>query len=146
EDNATLTPKRPAPVSSLAVSFEPCWVQGEPARGNTHAAPTLLLLAKPPISAVLPSEDNATLEPNWPAPVSSLAVSFCPCWVRGEPARVNTHAAPTLLLSMKPPISAVLPSEDNATLRPNWPAPVSSLAVSFEPCWISGSMRSGYRA
>ena len=31
---------------------------------NTHAAPMLLLSAEPPESAVLPSEESATLEPN----------------------------------------------------------------------------------
>ena len=52
-------------------------------------------------------------------PVSSLAVSFGPCWVQVEPERVNTHAAPTPLLSSGPPIRAVLPSADSATLSPN---------------------------
>ena len=43
-------------------------------------------------------------------------------------------------------MSAVFPSADSATLSPNEPGPLSSLAVSFGPCWINGSIRSGYRA
>jgi len=46
---------------------------------------------------------------------------------------VNTHAAPTPLLSPPTPISAVLPSLDKAT-GPQGAVP--SLAVSFEPCWV----------
>ena len=52
-------------------------------------------------------------------PRASVAVSFGPCWVQVEPERVNTHAAPTLPLSHEPPIRAVLPSADSATVEPN---------------------------
>ena len=132
-DSATLEPNCPAPVSPEPVSFDPCWVQVEPERVNTHAAPTPPLSAEPPISAVPPSSDSATLAPNLPAPVSSEPVSFDPCWVQVEPERVNTHAAPRPPLSAGPPISAVLPSPDSDTLAPNWPAPVSPAPVSFGP-------------
>jgi hypothetical protein len=94
-ESAALLPKLPGPVSSLAVSLDPCWVQVELERVNIHAAPTLLLSLAPAIKAVLPSEDSDKLPPNKPAPVSSLAVSLDPCWVQVEPERVNTHAAPT---------------------------------------------------
>jgi hypothetical protein len=119
-ESATLEPTSPAPTSpepsKNSWSFAPCWVQVEPERVNTQAAPTLLLSAGPPISAVLPSEESATLEPTSAAPISPLQVSFAPCWVQVEPERVNTHAVPTLALSLRPPSSAVLPSEESATL------------------------------
>ena len=76
---------------------------------------------------MFPSADSATLKPNPPAPVSPVPVSLPPCCVQVEPVRVNTHAAPRLPLSPGPPIRAVFPSADSATLKPNLPAPVSSL-------------------
>src|SRR5436305_3574862 len=88
---------------------------------NTHAAPMESSLG-PPISAVLPSPDNATLNP-WLAmgPVTPVPTSFDPCWDQVDPERVNTHAAPMppmLSLSPAPPISAVLPSADIPTPEP----------------------------
>src|SRR6185437_10607144 len=98
-------------------------------------APTPPLSPPPPISAVPPSVDSATPEPKWPLPLlSSLAVSFGPCW-RQPPGRVNIHAAPALASSNLPPISAVPPSAESATL-PNCAWPLSSLAASFGPCWV----------
>src|SRR5438132_9307680 len=47
------------------------------------------------MSAVLPSEDTATLEPNLAVPLAPVPVSFGPYCVHVEPERVNTHAAPT---------------------------------------------------
>src|SRR5207249_701374 len=105
-----------------------CWVQVAPERVKIQAAPMLfapLLLSRgPPISAVLPSEDRATLPPNspplqQPAVLSPPPVSFSPCWVQVEPERVKTQTAPTPLLSTGPPISAVLPSAASATLAPS---------------------------
>ena len=96
---------------------------------------------KPPIRAVLPSPDSATLEPNRARPVSPLPVSFVPCCFQVEPERVNTHAAPTSPTSSAPPIRAVLPLADSATLRPNRPLPVSPLPVSFVPCLFPGGAR-----
>ena len=91
------------PVQS-PTSFSPCWVQADPERVNTHAAPTPPLSAGPPINAVSPSAESATLLPNSPFPVSPLPslaqlpvqspTSFSPCWVQVDPERVNTHAAP----------------------------------------------------
>src|SRR5579862_895507 len=114
-DRAALWPNRPLPISPLPVSLRPCCVQTPPERVNTQAAPTLPLSPGPPIRAVFPSADNATLLPNSPVPVSPLPVSLAPCCVQPPPERVNTHAAPTWLLSMKPPTRAVFPSADNAT-------------------------------
>ena len=71
---------------------------------NAHPAPVSLLSVGPPINAVLPSEESATLLPNPPSPLTSLPVSFAPCWVQVAPERVNTHAPPTLVLSAGPPI------------------------------------------
>ena len=118
------------------MSFAPCWVHVLPVRVNTHAAPTLLLSLWPPISAVLPSlEDSATLKPNSASPLSSLPVSFAPCWVHVFSERVNTHAAPVSLLSPGPPINAYSPPDESATLKPNSPLPLSSLPVSLA-CWV----------
>src|SRR6202011_848889 len=109
--------------------FDPCWVQVEPKGVNAHAAPKLLLSPGPPICAVLPSEDSATLAPNSPGS-ASLLTSPVPwssaCWDQVALNRVNTHAAPTPLLSPGPPISAVLvavpdSAEESATLAPNLP-------------------------
>src|SRR5438094_140237 len=149
EESATPAPNSTrAPISSAPVSFEPCWVQVEPERVNTHAAPGPS--SGPPTSAVLPSEESATLAPNLPgnffAPgsslISPLPVSFDPCCFHSDPdGSVNTQAAPTPLLSPGAPISAVLGSaelEDSATLKPNSPGAnsllTSPLPVSFLPC------------
>ena len=111
------------------MSFSPCWVHVDPERVNTHAAPAPPLSPDPPISAVLPSAESATLLPNSPSPVSPVPVSFSPCWVQVDPERVNTHAAPTPAglnvppLSAGPPISAVLPSAESATLVPEFAFP-----------------------
>ena len=152
-------PSLAQPVVQSPTSFAPCWVQAPSERVNTHAAPKLPPSKAPPISAVLPSPESAALAPNQPLPLSpvpSLAqllgqspTSFAPCWVQAPPERVNTHAAPAPSLSVAPPISAVFPSSESATLRPNWPtasaplSPVPSLAqpvvqspTSFAPCWV----------
>ena len=88
---------------------------------------------------MLPSEETATLAPNWTAlrAVAPVPVSFEPCWLHVSPERVNAHAAPTSLLSPGPPISPVLPSEDSATPAPNSPGSssllTSPLPVSLGP-------------
>src|SRR5436189_267713 len=96
---------------------------------NIHAAPIVLLSALPPISAVSPSPDSATLVPKELRLLAPVAVSFGPCWRHVLPERVNTHAAPRPPASAKPPISAVAPSPDRARLAPKSPAPLSSLAI-----------------
>src|SRR5262249_25468762 len=130
-DRATAAPNSAFPVSSLAVSFLPCWVQVDPDRVNAHAAPLNMLSPGPPINAVLPSEESATPAPNSGPLISPLPVSLAPCRLHVDPTRVNTHAAPTSELSPGPPISAVLPSEESAALTPNLPPPVSPAPVSF---------------
>src|SRR5271154_3014354 len=135
-DSATLVPNQPSPASPLPVSFDPSWVNAVPEWVNTHTAPMRLLSGAPPISAVLPLAESATLPPNSPAPTSPLPVSFAPSWVQVVPERVNTHAAPTLVLSCGPPIRVVLPLEESATSRPNSPAPTSPLPVSGPACLV----------
>src|SRR4051794_37234860 len=99
-DSATLPPKKPGPVSSLAVSFGPCCVHTPDERVNTHAAPfphtpqedpTRTWSLGPAISAVLPSADNATLCPKLGSPrvLGSLGVSLGPCCVQAPDDRVN---------------------------------------------------------
>ena len=76
----------------------------------------------PPMSAVSPFADNATLEPNAAPAVAPPPVSLPPCWLQVPALRVKTQAAPLLRASLSPPTSAVLPSADRATLTPKDPA------------------------
>src|SRR5262249_42037121 len=62
--------------------------------------------------------------------------SFLPCCVQTPPVRVNTQAAPVLLLSDQPPTRAVLPSADNATDMPWRAFPTAPVPTSFLPCWL----------
>src|SRR4051794_359884 len=123
-----------------------CCLQAAPDRVNTHAAPMPPYPDGPPINAVLPSADSATLSPNPPAPRSPLAVSFPPCCFQAAPARANAHAAPIAcewtrfpsrapirLRSFQPPINAMSPRADSARLLPNWLAAISCVPVSFGP-------------
>src|SRR4051812_14012598 len=149
--NAALTPNEPPRSelsSSLGVSFEPCWLQVPPERLKIHAAagsapwnsnPS----SGPPMSAVLPLADSATLAPNaTPTPVSFVSdgVSLPPCCVHDVPDRTKAHAAPLARLengfglSPGAPTRAVLPSSERATLSPNWPAPTSPLPVRTLSC------------
>src|ERR1700686_967340 len=141
DERATLEPKRTSPTPPLPVSLGPCWLQVEPERVNTHAAPRSSLSVSPPMSAVLPSDERATALPKRPCtplpPSSAPPRSFSPCWDQVEPERVNTHAAPRCPLAPAPPIRAVWPSDERATLRPK-PSSLSSSPeppVSFSPCW-----------
>ena len=97
----------------------------------------------PPTMAVLPSADSATDMP-WPSgngasPAPPVPTSLLPCCVQTSPLRVNTHAAPVVLLSLGPPTMAVLPSADSATDAP-WdhkPPPYSLVVpTSLSPCCV----------
>ena len=81
----------PAPVS-----LSPCWFQAEPERVNTHAAPLLPKSLYPPMRAVLPSAESATLRPNRVGLTAPPPMSLTPCWLQVVPARVYTQAAPLL--------------------------------------------------
>src|SRR5258708_37310376 len=88
---------RPPPPAPLPPSLLPCCVQTPPLRGNTHAAPVVLLSLGPPTMAVLPSPDRATDAP-WvhnPPPYSLVVpTSLLPCCLQAPPRRVITHPAP----------------------------------------------------
>src|SRR5262245_41041371 len=142
-DSATDVPRRPtAPV--LTSLF--CCVQTPPLRVNTHAAPVAprpkgacrshRLSPGPPTIAVFPSEDNATDVPWRALPTASAPTSFLPCCVQPPLLRVNTHAAPVLLLSNHPPTMAVLPSVESATDMPWRAFPPAPLPTSFLPCCV----------
>src|SRR6202451_2544220 len=106
------------------------WMKG-------HTAPSLLSLSGPPIMAVSPSADSATLTPKYSLYSPSFGLIREPCCVHVRPACVNTHAAPIrdgVASSAKPLINAVLPFDDSATADPKSPLPVSSLGVIFLPC------------
>src|SRR5262245_35333730 len=143
-DSATDVPRRPTAL--LLTSLLPCCVQTPPLRVNTHAAPGAPrpkgrdrshgLSPGPPTMAVLPSADNATDMPWRALPTASAATSFLPCCVQIPPRRVNTHAAPVLLLSDQPPTRAVLPSAESATDMPRRGFPTALLPTSFLPSWL----------
>src|SRR5437763_756716 len=122
-ERATLAPKfANFPDASFGVSFS-TWVQLEPERANTQAAPGpealvgVLPSLTPPTRAVFPSADNATPAPKFGFPDASPAVSLA-CRVQVEPERVNTNAAPMPPSSEGSPTSAVSPFAEIAMLQP----------------------------
>src|SRR6516162_1506328 len=137
-DNATDTPWRAFPTAPLPTSFLPCCVQVPPLRVNTHAPSA----PQPPTMAVLPSAESAT-DIAWPGgnggSLAPLPTSLLPCCVQILPLRAKTHAAPVVLLSLGPPMMAVLPSEERATDAP-WdhnPPPYSLVVpTSLPPCCV----------
>src|SRR5262245_35794142 len=135
-ESATERPWTAAPTAPLPTSLLPCWVHTPPLRVNTHAAPAWLLSNGPPTMAVLPPEDSATEKPCSAPPTAPVPTSLLPCWVHAPPLRVNTHAAPALLLSASPPTMAVLPPLDSAPENPCRPPPTPPLPTSLAPCWV----------
>src|SRR5262249_1379860 len=85
--------------------------------------------------AVLPSADSATEKPWKAPPTAPVPTSLPPCWLHTPPLRVNTNAAPALLLSFGPPAMAVLPSAEIATELPIVVAGVLKRGVTF-CCWL----------
>src|SRR6266581_572877 len=79
---------------------------------------------------MLPSADSAT---EGAAPPS---ISLLPCCVQTPLLRVNTHAAPVLLLSAHPPTMAVLPSPESATDMPWRALPAAPVPTSLFPCCL----------
>ena len=138
--------RRSLAALAAPVSFSPCWVQVEPERVNTHAAPM------PPSSpraadqrgVAIGGERHADAET--PPPFLSAAGELFALLGPGR-ARAREHPRrpdfASIGAAVGPPISAVLPSADSATLSPNSPSPVSPRPVSFSPCWMNGSIRSG---
>ena len=62
-------------VGGAAGQLAPSWLQLEPERANTHAAPVSLLSSGPPIRAVSPSPETETLQPSRAPPVSPSPAS-----------------------------------------------------------------------
>src|SRR6266571_368176 len=117
-DRATEWPCCASPTAPVPTSFWPCCVHVPLLRVKTHAAPvpvalvgSMMLSDGPPTMAVLPSADSATAVPCAAGP-TGLDPTSLPCCVQLPLLRVNTHAAPMLLLSADPPTMAVLPSAD----------------------------------
>ena len=115
-----------AGLAAAAVSFSPCWVHfSARAREHPRRADCLRCRSGRRSARCCRRRRAPRLLPNSPAPVSPLPVSFSPCWVHVS-ARAREHpSGADAVLSVGPPISAVLPSEESATLAPNSPAPVS---------------------
>jgi hypothetical protein len=132
-DSPTLVPKELLPFSSDGVSFA-CCVHVPPERAKVQAVPWPELSFGAPIRAIVPSPESETLVPNAPEFVSPLPVSFA-CCVQVPPERWKIQAAPTPLESSGPPISAVLPSAESETLKPNCVSNEASLGASLPPCW-----------
>src|SRR5580704_4491657 len=113
--SATLAPNAPLALSSPPISCEPASLQAEPERVKTHAEPASLFSWGSPTSATFPLPESATLEPKL-LPAVAPPVSLGPCWDQLDPERVYTQAEPALAASSGPPIRAVSPLSDSATL------------------------------
>src|SRR5262245_38555481 len=121
------------PEAAMPLAGETCNVPCPCAK--THAAPALPLSKGPPTMAVLPSPDNATDRPWSPDPTAPVPTSLLPCCVQTPLLRVKTHAAPVKLLSVPPPIMAVLPSPDSETETP-CADPTAPVPTSLLPCCV----------
>ena len=130
-------------LSPVPVSFGPCWLQTPPERVNTHAAPLASLSSPAADQRRVAVGGERDEHAEFACCRSSPPVSFAPCWLQTPPERVNTHAAPVAVSSSGPPISAVLPSAESATLVPNSPSPVSPRAG--ELCALLGPGRARAR-
>src|SRR5215471_1950485 len=127
------------PGSKLAPFTTPVEVKlgraGEADLTKGHTAPALLLSPNAPIRAVLPSPETATEEPcDTLLPAAPAPVSLPPCWLQTPLERVNTHAAPEALLSLKPPSMKVFPSPDTLTAAPCCTLPAAPVPTSLLPC------------
>src|SRR5262245_38962170 len=95
------------------------------------------LSLEPPTITMLPSAESATEGADFPT--APAPTSFLSCCIQTSPLRVNTHAAPIVLLSLGPPTMAVLPSPERATDAP-WdhkPPPYSLVVpTSLPPCCL----------
>ena len=117
-DSATLLPCSAALEALAPISLAFCDHTPAALRVNTHVAPVFPWSPGPPIRAVWPSLDNATLLPCRAAPIELLAARSLPCCFHTPLLRVKTHAAPTPTLLPGSPTKAVLPSPDSATEAP----------------------------
>src|SRR5262245_44332425 len=128
----------------VLTSFSPSCVQLLPFRVKIHAAPAAprpkgtdgshRLSLRPPTRAVLPSAESATDHPWFAFPTAPVPTSFLPCCAHAPRLRLNTQAAPILLLSDHPPTMAVLPSADRATDIPRCARPTAPSPTSLPSC------------
>src|SRR5260370_127923 len=140
-ESATDEPCSAATAAAVATIFGPCWLHTPPERVNAHAAPAKALSISPPTMAVFPSPDSAADQPcSAPlpkGPTAPVPTSFGPCWLHTLPERVNTHAAPALVLSRGPPTIAVFPSLDSDTEKPcSAPSGATAPVPTSLACWL----------
>src|SRR5580692_1941466 len=93
----------------------------------------------PPISAVSALVDRATLSPQPVSAATPLPAGTRAGLLQLEPDRVLTHTAPASFSPFSPsvlgpPMSAVLPSPESATLQPCKRPLDSGLPMSASPC------------
>src|SRR5262245_58062342 len=88
------------------------------------------------MTAVSPSRESAVPFPKCAGPVASVGTNLAPCCVHVVPVRVKIHAAPAPLLSLCPPINAVLPSAVIDTQKPCWAGPTKPVPTSLGPCCV----------
>src|ERR1017187_1449545 len=112
---------------------------------KTHAAPALVLSNRTPTMAVLPSAERDTdwplADPNPTNPTGGPTTapeptSLVPCWIQTPPLLVQTHAAPTGLLSAHPPTMAVSPLAERDTKLPCRAFPTAPEPTNLFSCWI----------
>ena len=94
-----------------------------------------LLSYLPPITKVVPSPDIETF-PCSELPTAPEPTILEPCWLQIPADLVNTHAAPIPALSLEPPMTTVLPSEDIETEPPCCAFPIAPVPTNFEPCCV----------
>ena len=142
-DRLTEYPSNEGSTPSNATTLPPCCVQTLPLRVKAQMAPLALLSVNPPTTALLPSAESACATPNCGVPTPSEGTSLLPCWLQTPPLRVKAQAAPSLLLSVVPPMRAVLPSAERATEYPCSADPVAPVPTSLPPCCVHTPPRSG---
>jgi len=123
-------------------------VQPDPAfaarlRGRLESALTLPHRTEGVEMSNTDAEIAALNEPSADELIQHGDIGYVSVWVPDQ-GPVNTYAAPLdPKNSWFAPTNAVLPSADKATLTPSWLKSFSSLAKIADPCWISGSIRTG---
>ena len=98
-DSATLMPKRPLPISPGPVSFGPCWVQLDPERVKTQAAPLAAVVGPPADQGGVAVVGEGHGRPEAPGAELFRAGQLRALLGPGFPERVKTQAAPASELS-----------------------------------------------
>ena len=159
EVSARPRPKKPSPISPVAVSFA-CWVHFSDDRVNTHAAPAFfskkvsfsLTVALPVPSTGSDSSTSVSLFTFSTSVKGEILAPFTSkplkrFLVEGSPLTTfdfsvtSASGSVAIRTLLAPPISDVLPSPDaSATLTPNWPwVPLATLPLSFGSVCFSHS-------